>query len=105
KASAPDGLDEIRGEYWDIGRMKPDDIRLRNYDLKTIFHFDPEGPWPRAGEVTALVATSVTPAQPPSATASIRAIVLHPSRYLDEKVTITGQYSGRNLLGDLPDAP
>jgi len=36
---------------------------------------------------------------------SIRAIVLHPTRYVDEKVTITGQYSGRNLLGDLPDAP
>ena len=28
KGSAPDGLDEIRGEFWDIGRMKPDDIRL-----------------------------------------------------------------------------
>ena len=28
-----------------------------------------------------------------------------PPRYLDQKVTITGQFSGRNLLGDLPDAP
>jgi hypothetical protein len=36
---------------------------------------------------------------------SIRAIVLNPSRYLEQKVTITGQFSGRNLLGDLPDAP
>jgi hypothetical protein len=104
KGSAPDGLDEIRGEYWDIGRMKPDDIRLRNYDLKTTFHFDPEGPWPRPGEATAIVATAVAPASLPT-TASIRSIVLHPSRYLEQKVTITGQYSGRNLLGDLPDAP
>jgi hypothetical protein len=104
KGSAPDGLDEIRGEYWDIGRMKPDDIRLHNYDLKTTFHFDPEGPWPRPGEVTAIVATAIAPASPPT-TASIRSIVLHPSRYLEQKVTITGQYSGRNLLGDLPDAP
>jgi hypothetical protein len=31
--------------------------------------------------------------------------VLNPSRFLDQKVAITGQYSGRNLLGDLPDAP
>ena len=42
---------------------------------------------------------------PPPPAPSIRAIVLNPSRYLDQKVTITGQYSGRNLLGDLPDAP
>jgi Bacterial Ig-like domain len=104
KGNAPDGLDEIRGEYWDVGRMKPDDIRLRAYDVKATFHFDPEGAWPRPGEVTAVMATSVAPAAIP-VTPSIRAIVLHPSRYIDQKVTITGQYSGRNLLGDLPDAP
>ncbi len=104
KGNAPDGVDEIRGEYWDIGRMKPDDIRLANYNLKATFHFDPEGPWPRPGEVTALIASSVIPAELP-ATPSIRAIVLQPSRYADQKVTITGQYSGRNLMGDLPDAP
>src|SRR5204862_253918 len=39
------------------------------------------------------------------AQASIRAIVLNPSRYLDQKVAITGQFSGRNLLGEMPDAP
>ena len=31
--------------------------------------------------------------------------MLNPSRYLDQKVTVTGQFGGRNLLGDLPDAP
>ena len=31
--------------------------------------------------------------------------MLNPSRYLDQKVTITGQFSGRNLLGEMPDAP
>ncbi|HWW88846.1 MAG TPA: Ig-like domain-containing protein, partial [Vicinamibacterales bacterium] len=44
------------------------------------------------------------PASPPTAP-SIRAIVLNPSRYLDQRVTISGQFSGRNLMGDLPDAP
>ncbi len=102
--NAPDGLDEIRGEFWDVGRMKPEDPRLNGYDLKTTFKFDPGGPWPRPGEVTALVATAVTSAAIPQ-TESIRAIVLHPSRYIDQKVTLTGQYSGRNLLGEQPDAP
>ena len=104
KGGAPDGLDEIRGEFWDIGRMKVDEPRLANLDLRATFHIDPESPWPKSGEVLAILATAVTPASPPPAP-TIRAIVLNPSRYLDQKVTVTGQYAGRNLLGDLPDAP
>jgi hypothetical protein len=103
-ASTPDGLDEIRGEFWDVGRMKPDDPRLAGYDLRATFHMDPDAPWPRPGEVTAIIATSVAPASPPQ-TPTIRALVLEPSHYLDQKVTISGQFGGRNLLGDLPDAP
>jgi hypothetical protein len=104
KGTAPDGLDEVRGEFWDIGRMKADDIRLSTYDLRQTFKMDPDAPWPRPGDVTAIVATAVAPAVLP-AQASIRAIVLNPSRYLDQKVSITGQFSGRNLLGEMPDAP
>jgi Bacterial Ig-like domain len=104
KGNAPDGLDEIRGEFWDLGRMKPDDIRLSTYDLRATFKIDPDAPWPRPGDVKAIIATAVSPAEPPPAP-SIRAIVLNPTRYLDQKVTITGQFSGRNLLGDLPEAP
>jgi Big-like domain-containing protein len=104
KVYAPDGLDEIRGEFWDLGRMKPDDPRLVPYDLKSAFHLDPEAPWPHPGDVTALIATAILAASAPLAP-SIRAIVLNPTRYLDQRVTITGQYSGRNLTGDLPEAP
>ena len=103
KGNAPDGLDELRGEFWDVGRMKPDDPRLSK-TLKTAFRIDPEAAWPRPGEMTAIVATGVTPASIATAP-SIRSIVLSPSRYLDQKVTISGQYEGRNLLGDLPDTP
>ena len=103
KGNAPDGLDEIRGEFWDVGRMKPDDPRLTP-DLRATFHLDPDGAWPKSGEVTAIIATSVAStelAQNPT----IRSIVLDPDRFLDQKVTITGQFTGRNLMGDLPDAP
>jgi hypothetical protein len=102
--SAPDGTDEIRGEFWDIGRMNPDDPRLSRFDLRRTFDLDPEGPWPRPGDVTVIIATAVTSAPVPVAP-SIRSIVLYPSRYLDRTVTITGQFSGRNLMGELPDAP
>jgi hypothetical protein len=104
KGSAPDGTDEVRGEFWDLGRMKSDDIRLSTYDLRQTFKIDPAAAWPRPGDVTAIIATAVAPAVIPTQ-ASIRAIVLNPSRYLDQKVAITGQFSGRNLLGELPDAP
>ena len=104
KGTAPDGLDEVRGEFWDIGRMKADDIRLGTYDLRQTFKMDPDAPWPRPGDLTVIIASAVAPAGLP-AQPSIRAIVLNPSRYLDQKVAITGQFSGRNLLGDMPDAP
>jgi hypothetical protein len=104
KGSAPDGLDEIRGEFWDIGRMHADDPRLAGYDLQRTFHVDPAGAWPRPGQVTAIVASAITAASPVS-TPTIRAMALYPERYLDQKVTVTGQFAGRNLLGDLPDAP
>ena len=104
KGNAPDGLDEIRGEFWDLGRMKSDDIRLNGYDLRTTFKMDPDAPWPRPGEVTAIIASAVAPTTLPP-TPSIRAIALFPNRYIDQKVTIAGQFSGRNLMGGLPEAP
>jgi len=104
KGTAPDGLSEIRGEFWDLGRMKADDIRLTGYDLRSTFKIDPDAAWPRPGEVTAIVASAVTPTTPPTAP-SIRGISLFPSRFLDQKVTISGQFSGRNLMGGLPEAP
>jgi hypothetical protein len=104
KGGAPTGLNEVRGEFWDVGRMNADDPRLATYDLRSTFQIDPEGAWPRPGQVTAIIASGFSPVSPPPS-ASIRAVVLHPSRYLDQKVTVVGQFAGRNLLGDLPDAP
>jgi hypothetical protein len=122
QGNAPDGLDEVRGQFWDLGRMKPDDPRLAGYDMRATFHVDPDGAWPRPGEVTAIIASgasAITPAALPTGIASapgstttpgfapvpVRSIVLDASRYADQKVMITGQFYGRNLNGDLPDAP
>ncbi len=103
KDGSPEGMSEVRGEFWDLGRMNHDDPRLSGYDLRTAFQIDPDGPWPRPGQVVTLVASAVAPITPP-ATPSVRGLVLFASRYLDQKVTLVGQFSGRNLLGDLPDA-
>jgi hypothetical protein len=101
--SPVEGLSEIRGEFWDVGRMRQDDPRLAALDPR-VFHIDPEGPWPRPGEMVVIVATAISPAVPPTAP-SVRAITLNPSRYVGENVTVAGQFQGRNLGGDLPDAP
>src|SRR5262249_61695441 len=77
---------------------------LTGFALQRRCGIDPNGAWPRPGEVTAIIATNASQAQLPVAP-SIRSIVLFPSRYLDQRVTVTGQFTGRNLFGDLPDAP
>src|SRR5690349_6678961 len=64
KGPAPDGLDEIRGEFWDLGRLGADNPKLAGYDLKSTFKIDPEGAWPRPGQVLAIVASAVTAAEP-----------------------------------------
>jgi hypothetical protein len=84
--------------------MNADDPRLAGMDPARTFRIDPEGAWPRPGAVMAIIASAVSESTQPS-TASIRGIVLHPARFLDQKVTVVGQFAGRNLLGDLPDAP
>jgi hypothetical protein len=104
KGPAPEGIDEVRGEFWDLGRLGADNPKLAGYDLKKTFKIDPEAAWPRPGALTAILATAITAAEVPSAP-SVRNIVLHPSRYLDQRVTVTGQFGGRNLLGDLSESP
>ncbi len=104
KDSAPEGSVEVLGDFWDVGRMHPDDPRLAAIDVQRTFHLDPDAAWPSAGQVLAIVASRIeTTAAPPAPT--IRSVVLFPARYVDQTVTLTGQFSGRNLLGDLPDAP
>ncbi|MGE4057199.1 MAG: hypothetical protein AB7F99_20620, partial [Vicinamibacterales bacterium] len=100
QGSVTDGLHEVRGAFWDLGRMNADDPRLTRYDLGAVFQMDETAPWPRPGEVTAIIAGDIQEVPPP-VTASIRTMVLHPARFLEQRVTITGQFTGRNLLGDL----
>jgi hypothetical protein len=97
------GTYDIRGELLDIGRLQPNDPRLAGIDLHRL-GIDPNESWPRQGEVLVLRVSTFEPAEPPPAP-SIRAIALDPYRYADQHVTVSGQFRGRNLYGDLPQAP
>jgi hypothetical protein len=97
------GSYDVRGEVLDIGRLTPEDPRLSNVDLRP-FGVDASDRWPRQGDVVLLRATSFDKAEPLRAP-SIRALALDPWRYDGQRVTVRGQFRGRNLYGDVPQAP
>jgi Bacterial Ig-like domain len=97
------GVQHVRGEVLDIGRLNAEDPRLSGIDLRTI-GIEPGSAWPRQGEIVLLRATSFEPAERLTAP-TVRALALDPERYVDQRVTVRGEFRGRNLYGDLPQAP
>ncbi len=61
KGSIPDEPAEVRGEFWDLGRMNADDPRLASFDLRATFQIDPDGGWPKPGQVGVIMAGAVAP--------------------------------------------
>lgn len=101
-----EGKLEARGQFLDVGRMPQDDPRLIPFNLldriRTMY---PER-WPRPGEELILLLSGTTP--PPAAEASappLRTVAMEPARFEGRRVTVLGQFRGRNLYGDLPEAP
>lgn len=99
----PSGLADVRGELWDVGKMKPDDSRATGYDLAHVTT-PREGEWPKPGELFVFAvrsfADAIRPIDP-----TVRSVVLEPERYGGQTLTLRGQYAARNLPGDLPRAP
>jgi hypothetical protein len=92
---------EIRGEFWDLGRLEEGDARFTSYDFRQILEATTQGRWPPRDQVfVILAATFVEAPLPPNP--SIRAIALAPERYADRAVTVVGRFRGRNLYGDQP---
>lgn len=89
---------EVRGQMVDVGRLDPGDPRVPDAETRDATR------WPRPGEELFVRVTAVATAEP-SPTISIRAVALEPWRFDGQKVTVTGNFRGRNLFGDLPGAP
>jgi hypothetical protein len=97
---------EARGTLLDIGRMRRDDPRLGPLGLLPVIKAAYNDRWPRPGEDIALAVTST--AQPPAsldAGPALRSVALEPTRFEGEVVTVIGEFRGRNLFADLPEAP
>ncbi len=90
---------EIRGQLIDVGRLEPNDPRV----TRIVEGADAER-WPRPGEELLVRVTAVAASQPVIGL-TVRALALEPWRYEGQKVTVAGNFRGRNLFGDLPGAP
>ena len=90
---------EVRGQFIDVGRLEPDDPRIGEYVKRR-----GSEAWPAPGTELVLNLTGVFETDPITAP-TVRSLSLEPWRFEGQKVTIVGNFRGRNLLGDLPDAP
>jgi hypothetical protein len=102
-----EGRVEARGQLLDVGRMSPDDPRLIPFNLLDRVRTTYQERWPKPGEEIVLLLSGTVP--PPAAanatTPPLRAVAMDPLRFEGQRVTITGQFRGRNLFGDSPEAP
>jgi hypothetical protein len=95
---------EVRGEFWDVGRLERTDSRFSNVNFQPILDAASNGQWPAREQVFMILgASAVESPLPPSR--SIRALALAPEQYVGKGVTVTGRFRGANLFADLPRAP
>lgn len=98
---------EIRGQVLDIGRVAQDDPRLIPFNLLDRTRATYPDRWPRPGEEVLLMVSSV--GEPPASSnvdaPPLRTVATDPTRFVGQRVTLVGQFRGRNLFGDLPEAP
>jgi hypothetical protein len=102
-----EGKMEARGQLLDIGRMSQDDPRLIPFNLLDRVRAAYQDRWPKPGEelILLLGGTGPPPAAADVTSPPLRALAMEPARFDGQKVTVTGQFRGRNLFGDLPEAP
>ena len=90
---------EARGQLLDIGRMSQDDPRLIPFNLLERIRAAYQDRWPKPGEELILILGGSAP--PPTAVNAtappLRALAMEPARFDGQKVTIVGQFRGRNL--------
>jgi hypothetical protein len=94
------GAVEVRGQLIDVGRLEAGDPRAGNFREGR----DDSSAWPRPGEELLLQVSAVTMSQP-MVQPTLRALALEPWKFAGQTVTVTGNFRGRNLFGDLPGAP
>jgi Big-like domain-containing protein len=99
KTGGSDG--EIRGEFYDLGRMLEGDQRFSSYDFTPVIQAASNGHWPARDQVFVILGATFVD-NPPPTSPTIRSIALLPDQFDNREVTLIGRFRGRNLFGDLP---
>jgi len=92
---------EIRGDFYDLGRMLEGDQRFSAYDFTPVIEAASHGHWPGRDQVFVILGATFV-SNPAPTTPSIRAIALLPEQFDNKPVTLIGRFRGNNLFGDLP---
>ncbi|HTI36580.1 MAG TPA: Ig-like domain-containing protein [Vicinamibacterales bacterium] len=92
---------EIRGEFWDLGRLQRDDGRLAGVDLGPLLQSTTRGEWPSRDRVFVILGATTVDSPLPQEP-SVRALAIAPEHYDGKSVTVVGRFRGTNLFGDLP---
>ena len=91
---------ELRGEFWDLGRLTEGDSRFASVDFRPLLESVTQGRWPGRDQVFVVLNASLVEATLPEA-ATLRAIALAPERYENRSASISGRFRGRNLFADI----
>lgn len=92
---------EIRGEFWDIGRMLEGDERFASYDFRPVVEAANKGRWPGRDQIFVLLGATLIPG-PAASAPTIRGIAMAPEQFDGRAVTLIGRFRGRNLFADVP---
>jgi hypothetical protein len=98
----PGGSDgEIRGDFYDLGRMLEGDQRFSSYDFTPVIEAANHGRWPARDQIFVILAATFVDGPAPTAP-TVRAISMLPEQFDNREVTLIGRFRGGNLFGDLP---
>ena len=87
--NVPDeGPVEVRGDFWDLGRLTADDPQLAGLNVEAVLARASEGRWPAQNQVPVLIVQSV--AEPERLQPGLRALALEPKRWEGETITVIG---------------
>jgi Big-like domain-containing protein len=92
---------EVRGEFWDVGRLERTDSRFSNINFQPILDAASNGQWPPRDQVFLILGASAVESPLPE-DPNLRALALAPERFIGKGVTVTGRFRGANLFADLP---
>ena len=92
---------EVRGEFWDLGRLERSDSRFSHINFDAILEGLPNRAWPGRDQVFMLTNAGAVESPLPTEP-TLRALALAPEKYVGKGVTVTGRFRGSNLFADLP---